>query len=83
MLEELPALPQYGGVPEKKKVSFYALPELAEEVRAACYEHRLTLEEFFTEAAREHIKALKKKPKAETEERLERLPAGRRIRPRS
>lgn len=63
---------------KKVKFNVYISPELAEEVRAIAFEHRLTLGEFFEAAARLELERLKIE---EVKPREPKLRTGRPLRP--
>lgn len=63
---------------KKVKFNVYISPELAEEVRAIAFEHRLTLGEFFEAAARLELDRLRTE---EVKPREPKLRTGRPLRP--
>lgn len=63
----------------KERIGFYTSPSFAAQVRESCFDHRLTLQEFFEAAGEAYMERLRTEG---AQKQTKRLPRGRPIRPK-
>lgn len=88
LIEQNASLTKNGRMAEEKqskkrqRIGFLTDDEFANEIRRCVFTHRLTLEEFFTSAARREMARLGAEPTPQTQGEVVKLPRGRPIRPK-